>query len=151
MARRRSDGTRTRRYFRLEEIQAMRPYLLRLIADLRELTIRRNHLEFHAQHPATSSGDYAERKNRYSREQELETITEEIFKIRREITRLGIKLGDAVRGELLFPCRVSYRNAYFLWTDEQERPESWRFKEEDRFRPIPQFWFTLVGSKPSRC
>ncbi len=154
MARRRPEGSKTRRYFRLEEIQAMRPYLIGLMEDLRERTIRRNHLEFHIQTPSAAKNaldNYSDRKNRYSKEEELEKLVEEIFKLRREISRMGIKLGDVLRGELLFPCRVSYRDAFFYWTDEQERPESWRFKEEDRLRPIPQFWFATNSSKPSRC
>ncbi|MGL5096636.1 MAG: hypothetical protein ACRDD1_13665, partial [Planctomycetia bacterium] len=63
---------RRRKHFTLHQILKMRPYLIRLVADLRAVCVRRHFLEKLAAEPrGRVQPDYEQRRRRYEAAAEL--------------------------------------------------------------------------------
>ena len=122
----------------------MRPYIVRLMSDLREARIRAEKLRRLAHAPADRRNDtYAERRKRHEACAELDRVSDEDRDLLREFRKLGVRVGDVLRGEMLFPCLVDNREAFFIWFDGQEQPSHWRFRGEGELHAIPSKWFSM--------
>lgn len=140
-----------KRLFLLLQILPMRPYVTRLMADLRSCRVRQNRLmRMMAKMPAQNNLPYEDRRRRHDAEAELSTLRLQEQTLLREFRKLGIRVGNVVRGEMLFACLVDQRDAYFVWYDGDKRPSHWRFRGEAELHPIPERWFSLFANEAGR-
>lgn len=134
-------GTRARKIFLLDQILAMRPYVLGLIDDLRACVVRQHKLERMLKQPIRRDRDYAGRRARHRAEEELVDLSRQEQELRNEFAKLSVKVGDVLRGEMLFPCYVDDRDAFMIWFADEENPTHWRFRRDRDSHRIPQRWF----------
>ncbi|QDU63470.1 hypothetical protein Pan216_43500 [Planctomycetes bacterium Pan216] len=133
----------TRRYFYLEQILPMRPYVQRLMGDLRAQRVRVDLLRRRLSGilPRAGAETYEHRRRRHEMLADIERTELAEKELYREFRSLGIRVGDVIRGEMLFPCLVDERDAYFIWYDGQHRPSHWRFRGDASLHGIPDRWF----------
>lgn len=135
-------------HFLLTQIVPMRPYLFSLMADLRECRIRQQRLRRIASAPKPSHPEsYEERRKRYEATEQLQKLADEQQEILREFRRIGVVVGSVIRGEMLFPCLVDNREAFFVWYDSEQQPSHYRFRKSSKLHPIPPRWFSLFHSE----
>jgi hypothetical protein len=134
---------RPARLFLLPQILPMKPYVLGLISDLRSAWTEQRQLNWLLDGGRRVCEDYSKRRRRHDAALRVAQLRDEQQSLRAEIGRLGIIVGNVVRGEMLFPCLVDNRKAYFIWYVGTERPTHWRFRGERLLRPIPDCWFHL--------
>jgi len=131
----------------------MRPYVERLMDDLRSTRLRIERLQRDSSTPArVQQTNYDDRRARHLLARELRTVQDHERDVQREFRHLGVAVGDVMRGEMLFPCKVDNRDAYFVWFEGEDRPTHWRFRGEPTARAVPEWWFTLfLDSKKRRA
>lgn len=140
-----------RRLFLLQQILPMRPYILGLMADLRRNRVRQLRLRrLLKQYSQRNAEAYEQRRQRHAAQAELEDLDVESAGLMRDFRKLGVRVGNVLRGEMLFSCLVDNRDAYFIWYDGERRPSHWRFRGERQMHTIPQRWFTLFGAEVER-
>lgn len=137
-----------RKMFLLPQILPMRPYIVRVMADLRTTRHRMESLVRLAKAPRShESQDYAQRRRRHDATEQLAKLRSEEQGLIREFKKLGIRIGNVDRGEMLFPCLVDSQDAYFVWYLDEPRPTHWRFQGDGDPREIPEAWFNLYSTE----
>ena len=137
----------TRRIFLLPQIVPMRPYVVGLMADLRAVRIRHLRLRRLTAVCSTANEAYEARRARHEAMAELEPLAREERGLSAEFRNLGVRIGDVLRGEMLFPCVIDSRQAFFVWFDDEPRPAHWRYRTDAELRPIPDHWFSLFPAE----
>ena len=137
-----------RRYFLLHQLPPMRPYALRLAADLGHLAAERSALESEVRAIERRSPIHPSRARIAGLEAALRRLSGRERELHGEIAKLGAIPGNGA--ELLFPCSVDYQEAFFVWCDQEPHPTRWRFRDEPATvnEPIPRMWYTLFVPKP---
>ena len=134
-----------KKLFLLSRILPMRPYVCRLMADLRGHRIRQWHLQRMSKPSRGGEKEaYDRRRGRHQAMAQLEKSQDEELELLQEFNRLGIRVGNVLRGEMLFPCPVDSQWAYFVWYDSEPLPTHWRFHGESRLYPNTEPWFEQV-------
>jgi hypothetical protein len=135
-----------RRFFMLQQVLPMGPYVLRVMADLRWTWIRAERLRrFLARD--SSHDEYLDRRKRQEAREELRRAETDQRQCVEEFRKLGVGFGDILRGEIQFPCLVSKREAVYIWYDGDQAPRYWRFRNEAHLRRIPQEWFSVLNER----
>ena len=138
----------SRKPFLLNQILRMKPYILGLMRDLRALRIRRERLKLLVSSAVSGTEQsYQERKRRHEANAELAELEQQELSLIREFRKSGVRVGNVLRGEMLFGCLVDNQEAYFIWFDGEDRPAQWRFRGEAETNPIPDRWFSLFSSE----
>lgn len=128
--------------FLLHQVLPMRPYLMSLMKDLRAGRLRQNRLRTVSLAGARAAKEpYCVRKVRHDADAEFSQIRKDEQEILKEFKKLMVRVGNVLRGEMLFPCIVDNREAYFIWFNDQPRPTHWRFHGDRATQPIPEQWF----------
>lgn len=136
----------TKKRFLLTQVLSMKPYLFGLMRDLRSTWIRQERLRCQLRVAAPGAPEsYEERRRRHDAEAERVELEREYTALLREFRKLGVRVGKVLRGEMLFPCLIDRRDAYFVWCDSQDRPAHWCFLDEAEMHPIPERWFTMFS------
>jgi hypothetical protein len=94
--------------------------------------------------------NYEERRKRHDALAEMEPLHEHERSLLTEFRNLGVHVGDVGRGEMLFPCRVDGRQAFFIWIEGEPTPSRWRFRGDTGARTIPDQWFTMSRADSQR-
>lgn len=136
------------RLFLLQQILPMKPYIFRLMADLRSCRAEQHRLKRQLQlSRSLRAANYATRRRGHDAIERLGELREAERDVMAEFRGLGISVGSVTRGELVFPCLVDNRRAYFVWYDSQDRPTHWRFRGDGQVRAIPEWWFSMFDKQ----
>ncbi len=142
-----NDPNPPRRYFLLHQLPPMRPYVLRLAADLGHLAAERFAVEEQVRAIEKRTPIHPSRAELPGLEAGLRRLSGRERELHREIADLGAIPGKGA--EVLFPCSVDYQEAFFVWRDAEPHPTRWRFRDEPAAtsEPIPRTWYTLFVPK----
>jgi hypothetical protein len=134
--------------FLLHEMLPMRPYLFSLMSDLRAVRIRQQRQRRLATPPRYIEQSYEERRKRHEAIAELARLQKEESDLFAEFEKLGVRVGDVIRGEMLFSCSIDHRDAYFIWYDSEPKPTCWRFRGNPETHEIRDDWFSPTAVLP---
>lgn len=110
------------------EVSQTRRALERILPELERLDRQRRTL------------DWAARSRRYALHEEVSAARGRLEDGLAELEVLGVRLFDALTGQVGFPTQVNGRRAYFSWKPGEADLRCWHFAGESVRRSIPASW-----------
>jgi hypothetical protein len=122
--------------------QAMLPLVGLIAADIVANHQRQTQLqpELNRLERRRRSLNWPERSRRYSIQDELVVLGQELQGHLAELTGLGVVLLDLDAGLIGFPTVVNDRKAYFSWQPGEDGVKFWSFADETDRHPVPEHW-----------
>ena len=126
-----------RRVFDVRTADATAPLVRRILGDVAGHTADRTRAQRalqqaqHAGHAGRHLGSLQDR---------LDAAVNALDQCRAELGDLGIRLLDAARGTAGLPTIVNGALAYLVVTHDDAAVRHWRYRDEDKLRPVPAAW-----------
>ncbi|QDU61125.1 hypothetical protein Pan216_19790 [Planctomycetes bacterium Pan216] len=130
-----------KKIFDLSSARRTLPLVGHIVAEAVEVRTRWIHNRREADKlQALRTSDWNVRKDIYRLGDEIKRDEARHEALEQELFDLGVVLMDDIRGLAGFPTIVNGSLAYLVFQHELEDIRSWRYRDQEKLRPIPQEW-----------
>lgn len=143
-------GRPTTKIFDLPMARATLPLVRRILSDVVARHARIAHLKLDMER-RRGGGTWEEAKAGHRVADELSVQKVGLRDLLAEMAALGVELLDPLHGFAGFPTIVNGSLAYLVHRSSDEDILYWRYRDQDKLRPIPVSWYSdaFVQPEPS--